>query len=158
MSMQQLIVCLEKLQKLHESLLQLAREKTEMIKTNDMEGLQKITSNEQKHIRAISTLELQRDQLAHELVDGQEDVTVSACIEAAVGEERSQLEQLRDMLLQTVDKLKEQNELNQLMIYQSLQYINLTLDAIYPQKQPTTYAPPEKRQLQTNISRFDSKA
>ena len=44
---------LEKLLKLHQSLLQLDKEKTDMIKKGDIDALQSLLRNEQNHISAI---------------------------------------------------------------------------------------------------------
>ncbi|WP_018665150.1 flagellar protein FlgN [Heyndrickxia acidiproducens] len=162
MSLQKLIVCLEKLVQLHSSLFTLACEKTDVIKKQDMERLQKMVNEEQAHIQAITALEKERNKCAHDFLKTRpnESVTVSDCIAAAAaGEERSKLEALREDLLIIVDKLKKQNDLNQMLIYHSLQYINLTLDLICPKQQPATYAPPQTSRVQAaGISRFDSKA
>ncbi|GER68388.1 MULTISPECIES: flagellar protein FlgN [Heyndrickxia] len=159
MSAEKLIACLEKLEKLHNSLFKLACEKTEVIKNQDMERLQKMVNEEQTHIRAISALEKEREKCARAFTGSDHPVTVTECIAAASGEERTQLEALRKRLINAVDKLKRQNDLNQMLIYQALQFVNLTLDLIYPKTQPATYAPPSRQPVQAGGKpRFDSKA
>ncbi|AEH52714.1 flagellar protein FlgN [Heyndrickxia coagulans] len=156
MSAEKLILCLEKLQKLHESLFALAAEKTEAVKKQEIERLQKITQEEQAHIRAIGALEQERETLAKTLTGG--NGTLSDCIAAVSGEARSQLETLRDSLIGITKKLKQQNELNQMLLYHSLQFTQFMLDLIYPKNEPTTYGPPSGQKAAAAMPRFDSKA
>ena len=60
MSIEKIVATLEKLEKMHKSLLELAIAKTEFIKINDMENLDKLIKNEQAHVAAIDKLEQQR--------------------------------------------------------------------------------------------------
>ncbi|UJZ88070.1 flagellar protein FlgN [Heyndrickxia coagulans] len=156
MSAEKLILCLEKLQKLHESLFVLGAEKTEALKKQDIGQLQKIVREEQAHIRAIGALEQERETLAKALTGG--NGTLSDCIAAATGEARSRLETLRGSLIGITRKLKEQNELNQMLLYQSLQFTQFMLDLIYPKNEPATYGPPSGQKATSAMPRFDSRA
>ena len=63
MSIANIVVTLEKLEKMHKSLLELALAKTEYIKQGDMEKLDQLIKNEQAHVAAINTLEQQRQSM-----------------------------------------------------------------------------------------------
>ena len=53
MSIEKIVATLEKLEKMHKSLLELAIAKTEIIKISDMESLDKLIKNEQAHVAEI---------------------------------------------------------------------------------------------------------
>lgn len=57
MSAEKLINTLNKMVSLHRSLLELAKQKTEIIKKGDIEALSSILKDENKHVMAISKLE-----------------------------------------------------------------------------------------------------
>ncbi|KQL52982.1 hypothetical protein AN964_05295 [Heyndrickxia shackletonii] len=155
-----LIEVLEKLSKLHESLYKLSLEKTTIIKGNDMESLQQILKDEQTHITAINTLEVERQRLAKEFLHTEKDVTISDCIEAAPIELKEKLSTLKTKIVEIIEKLKEQNELNQSLIYLSLQYVNMSLDMIQPKPESYTYGRPNqpKAPQKPSFTAFDSKA
>lgn len=155
-----LIAVLEKLYKLHESLYKLSLEKTTIIKGNDMESLQQIIKDEQTHIAAINTLEMERQKVAKDFLHIDKDVTISDCIEAAPLELNEKLSSLQTKIIDIVEKLKEQNELNQSLIYLSLQYVNITLDMIQPKPESYTYGRPNQPRAtqKPSFTAFDSKA
>src|SRR4051794_11707022 len=124
MSITPILEAMNHLDKLHKSLLGLAYKKTELIKTGDMEGLDQLLKDEQKHVAAISQLETQRQQKVMEYLQAKgfanAEPIVASVIETATAEEQAELEQVRDELLRTIHDLKWQNDLNQKMTYQSL--------------------------------------
>lgn len=155
-----LIAILEKLYKLHESLYKLSQEKTTIIKANDMASLQLVLKDEQTHIAAINTIEMERQKLAKQFMQTNKDVTISDCINATESPElKEKLSTLQTDIINIVDKLKEQNELNQSLIYLSLQYVNMTLDMIQPKPESFTYGKPnQQRTPKPSFTAFDSKA
>ena len=166
MSVQTIVEILEKLERVHKSLLELALKKTEVVKKGDMVELDKILKNEQSHVAAIETLEKQRqvlvtDYLKSQGFDFSGIPTVSNVIEAANSEiEREQLEQIRNRILQVVNKLKNQNDLNQKLVYQSLQFVNMTLDMVRPRQEQINYSGQQVKgqNVQPKKSIFDSQA
>jgi len=155
-----LITVLENLYKLHESLYKLSLKKTTIIKENDMEGLQQLLKDEQTHIAAINTLELERQKVANDFLHTDKDVTISECIDAAPIELKEKLSFLQTQIIEIVDKLKEQNELNQSLIYLSLHYVHKTLDLIQPKPESYTYGRPNQPRTtqKPSFTAFDSKA
>ncbi len=168
MSVSQIVATLEKLEKMHKSLLELANKKTEFIKSNDMEQVDVLLKNEQAHVAAIDTLEQQRqvmvtDYLRAKGIAFTGTPTVAELIEAAEPQEAKELQDVRSRLLQVVTELKVQNDLNQKLVLQSLQFVNLTLDMLRPQPEQAgtfNYSGAEVRG-KTNIGKksyYDSQA
>lgn len=140
MSIANIVVTLEKLEKMHKSLLELALAKTEYIKQGDMEQLDQLIKNEQAHVAAIQTLEQQRQLMVTDYLRAKgialtDQPTVADVIEAAGDSESTEaLTAVRERLLTLVNELKMHNELNQKMVFNSLQFINITMDAMRPQR------------------------
>lgn len=163
MSITPILEAMNHLDKLHKSLLGLSLKKTELIKTGDMEGLDQLLKDEQKHVAAISQLETQRQQKVMEYLQAKgfadAEPTVASVIETATTEEQAKLEQVRDELLRTISDLKWQNDLNQKMTYQSLQFVNLSLDMLRPTPASINYSKDDiKRAKSAGNSTFDSQA
>ena len=166
MSIEMIIQTLDNLEKLHKSLLELAYKKTEFIKTGDMDSLDQLLKDEQAHIAAISQLEQQRqtvvtDYLRAKGIAPSDTPTVMEVMEAAESPtDQEQLKLSRNRLLLTVDQLKFQNDLNQKLTYQSLQFVNLTLDMLKPRREEINYSRNETKGNQVNKEKpyFDSQA
>jgi flagellar biosynthesis/type III secretory pathway chaperone len=164
MSAQQLIELLEKHLKLHRSLLQLAYKKTEALKKGDMEALNNIIKEEQKHIAAINQIERERIRVVEAMVNAagksEHEWTLTTCIELAEKSERSVLQRLQDDLRTVVLELKHINQLNQQLTKQSLQFVNMMLDMIMPQPPEVNYKKPNMASASygSSPSLFDSKA
>lgn len=142
MSLEKLILTLEKLEMMHKSLLELANKKTDLIKANDMEQLDELLKKEQAHVAAIETLEQQRqvmvtDYLRAKGIAFTDTPTVAQLIDEADGSEKQALQDVRERLMNLVTELKKQNGLNQKLVFQSLQYVNFSLDMLQPQRSQT---------------------
>ncbi|MFF5993799.1 flagellar protein FlgN [Lysinibacillus sp. KU-BSD001] len=140
MSVENLISTLEKLERMHKSLLELANKKTDFIKTNDMEQLDNMLKTEQAHVAAIETLEQQRQAMVTDYLQAKGIAltgipTVVQVIDATDGPEKQALQKVRERLLVLLTDLKKRNDLNQKLVFQSLQFVNLTLDMLRPQHQ-----------------------
>lgn len=164
MSVEKMISTLTTLEKMHKSLLELALKKTDFIKAGDMDAISELLKNEQAHVAAIDKLELQRQQLAIDFFGSSTDGTVSAIIEKLTdGPEKDQLTAIRERFIDLLSRLKEQNDLNQKLTFQSLQFVNMTLEMMRPQQaqaQTMNYSGDEVRgTAQVNKkSYFDSQA
>lgn len=163
-SAQQLIETLEKLLILHKSLHQLAKQKTEVLKTGDTDALHNLLKEEKKHILAIQKFETERQKVSKEFLEkiGGGDIqslTISSCIEVAEASEKEKLIELSSDLQAQLKDLKERNELNQLLLKQSLQFVNMSLDLLMPEIDTYNYERPGQA-YQNNGGRsiFNSKA
>ncbi|KYG91184.1 flagellar protein FlgN [Metasolibacillus sp. FSL H7-0170] len=158
---------LEKLERMHKSLLELAHKKTDIIKANDIEALDELIKTEQAHVAAITTLEQQRqlmvtDYLRAKGIAYTDNPTVAELIDAIDSEEeKQQLIATRERLLTLLTELKVQNDLNQKLVYQSLQFINIQLEPFRPARPDAfNYSGDEVRgqSNQKKVTYFDSQA
>ncbi|RFU63951.1 flagellar protein FlgN [Peribacillus glennii] len=162
MSAEKIVASLEKLVKLHQSLNILANKKTEIVKLGDTEALNQLLVDEQKHIKAIDMTEKERQSAVTAFLQSKgqpaEPSTITRVIELSSLTEAEALNRLKDELIEEAVKLKEQNHLNQQLIYQSLQFVNITLDMLRPQNQQFNYDKPSHQKQQGSNSMFDSRA
>lgn len=165
MSTTTILATLNNLEKLHSSLLKLANDKTALIKTGDMEALDKLIKDEQAHLAAIAQMDTKRQNEVAAYLTTQGRIvppqpTVADLIAAAPEEDKQTLEEARDRLLHAIHDLKWQNDLNQKLTYQSLQFVNLSLDMVRPRPESVNYSKTEvKGKAQsTKQTTFDSQA
>lgn len=154
MSISTIITLLEKMLTLHAYLYELTVRKEEIVKANKVDELQQITREEKQYTRAIVQLEKQRAELS-------EGKTVTELAEMASHEERTILVGLKERLTETIVNIQKQNELNQLLLEQSLQFVTMTMNTLNPQPSAVNYEKPAntKKSVSTPArSLFDSKA
>lgn len=162
MSIKQILGVMDKLNMMHRSLLKLAYHKTEVLKTSNVEGLDETIKNEQSHVAAIAQLEQQRQKAVSDFFNehqiSMQDGTISEILTHLEGEEYKQLDGKRQELLLTIDTLRQQNDLNQKLLFQSLQFVNLTLDLLRPQPDQINYGATAGNRKTTKQGQFDSMA
>ncbi|RAS78304.1 flagellar export chaperone FlgN [Priestia endophytica] len=157
MNIDRLEALLEKLLSLHKSLLHLAQQKTECLKEENETMLSKLMSEEQSHIKAITKLEEARQREV--LLIWGESLTLGEIIEKLPLPQRAKYEVLKEELSTCLLVLKERNELNQQLLYHSLQVVNMTLDMFDNQPKNLNYHSSQKeRPSAPSRSMFDSKA
>ncbi len=98
MSAQTIITVLEKLIKLHKSLNQLAEKKTTIIKEGNTDALTALLIDEQKHVKAITQMEKEREQAVLAFMSGKK-ATIDEVIEVADPTEADVLRRLKEELL-----------------------------------------------------------
>lgn len=159
MSAATIIEQLDVLIKLHENLNKLAVQKTEVIKKGDMEKLNKLLIEEQKHVKAIQQIENQRQLSVEQFFQNNKQNSLLDVIEKSSSSEQETLNKQRNQLLQIIAELKNTNNLNQQLIYHSLQYVNVTLDMLRPQETNLNYGQSSVvNQGQISRGMFDSRA
>ncbi len=156
-SAQTIITVLEKLIKLHKSLNQLAEKKTTIIKEGNTDALTALLIDEQKHVKAITQIENEREQAVLAFMSGKK-ATIDEVIEVANPTEADILRRFKRRTLTEIMKLKEQNELNQQLLITSLQFVNLSLDLLRPQDRNYNYDKTNQEPPKNMKSMFDSKA
>ncbi|MFB5282819.1 flagellar protein FlgN [Peribacillus sp. Hz7] len=157
MSAQPIIEALEQLIKLHKGFNKLASKKKNIIIEGDTDALTALLIDEQKYVKAISQIETKRQEAVQTFLKRPENATtLNQVIEEAQPEEAETLQRLKIELLEEVTQLKEQNELNQQLLVQSLQFVNLSLDVLRPQDRNYNYG--NEQAPKPSISMFDSKA
>ncbi len=154
MSISTILSILEKMATLHAYLYELTVRKEDIVKENKLDELQELTVEEKKYAKAIAMLEQQRKQLS-------EKKTVTELASDAAPEESRALLEVRDRLTHTIEKIQHQNQLNQQLLEQSLQFVTMTMNTINPQPSAVNYEKPANTKRTSSAparSLFDSKA
>ena len=168
MSIEPILTTLNHLEKLHTSLLRLSNDKTALLKSGDIDGIDQLLKEEQSHLAAIVQLDLKRVNEVKQYLTAQgsavpAEPTMTQLIELANVPDKEQLAEARDRLLHAIHELKHQNELNQQLTYQSLQFVNLSLDMVRPRPETVNYSKNEvqgqsQSGAKSKLSSFDSQA
>jgi hypothetical protein len=156
-----LIHTLEKLLQLHQNLYTITLQKTESLKSENVEQVKELLKKEQMFLQAIKQIEAERIQETITFLGSEGNLTLSACIEKAEGEQKESLNVIANEFKKTMDKLKEANGLNRELTQLALQFVSLSLDMLMPQESFTNYQRPDQNQTQTEKRRrslFDSQA
>lgn len=141
MSAEKLIITMEKLLKLHQSLYELSVKKTEIVKNGDIDALNQSLKDEQAHVAAIKKFENERQTLAAAMIPGKEHPSLADCLEVMEGLDKDRLGELRSEMMELLIQIQKRNELNQKLVYQSLQYVNFSLNLIRPRTENMNYGP-----------------
>lgn len=162
MTLQTIIKSMEKLVMLHDSLLSISEQKTIAIKKGDMEKLQPLLVKERKHVQALEQVETARFKDVEEWFKTNnlqpDDQTITAMIEHLEDSDQQRaLANVTTVLTNSVTNLKRQEQLNQALIQQSLQFVELSLDMMNPSINKLNYGNKKETET-TNRSVFDSKA
>lgn len=150
MSAEQLIGSLEKLIKLHKSLLDLSIKKTEVIKKGDMDALNQIMKDEQAHVSAIQNIEQTRGKAAKLIAPSLENPSATDCLPFLQTEQQIVLQNKVDALKDIVWKVKDQNYFNQQLLHQSMQFLNFSVRLIQPVQENINYERPDQKNITKN--------
>lgn len=169
MSIKSLLETMQSLIELHEKLLVFAERKKQAIVNNDAGELTISMSNESRILKEIEKQELAREKVGQELmkekgIKSRLELTVSELSRLVFDpEDKRNLLDARKELINLLGKLKEANELNQLLISHSLSFIDYSLnlfiggdedEAVY--KRPDKPSPSARGPQRTGI--FDARA
>lgn len=163
MSAQTLITQLTELTTLHERLAEISEEKTESIKSNDMEVLTKLLIDERKIVQTIEKLEQKREKEVDRLYDAwnisSNERTVEHLLTKIEDENaKRELEDVVTKLINVIVSIRESEQLNSDLLQQSMQFVQLSLDLLQPTVQSVNYDEKHKKQQRENQSIFDSRA
>ena len=150
MSASLLMQTLEKLVKLHESLQEVEKKKTEVIKNGDMVALQQIMKDEQAHIMSIQKLEEARITISKRIVATIPDPSVMDCVKHLDHKEGEKVSEIANHLKAVISDLKETNSLNQQLLQQSMQFVNVSLNLLQPTQKSINYGKPSGNNIKTN--------
>ncbi|SDN02239.1 FlgN protein [Fictibacillus solisalsi] len=152
MASAQMIPMLQKLLYVHKELNHLAAEKTDTLKKGDVAALDVLLEKENEYVKTLRNLEEQRTQTS--------TLTMSKLIEQAAPEEIQQLRHLQEQLKKEYLLLKQQNQLNQQLLHQSLQFVNMSMNMLIPEPEKLTYSSSKANGYTgaSSIALFDSKA
>ncbi|MFD1361687.1 flagellar protein FlgN [Lentibacillus salinarum] len=162
MSVYAMIQAMEKLLKLHEGLLDAARKKTDIVKEGSVERLQTLLVKEHKYVQALEQAETNRQKavdqwLAHAGITLKQP-TMTAVLETITDDRaKHDLENIAVKLADTITQLKQQEQLNQALIRQSMQFVELSLDMMNPSLSHMNYGD-KHAPVSPERSVFDSRA
>jgi len=161
LSIQHIIESLKKLLEIHDDLLKISEQKTEIVKDGSTEKLQALLVKERKYVRLAEQAETKRMEEVTEWFTSQQlpldDISITYILEN-IGDEKQKklLEELTLDLTETILKLKQQEKLNQDLLHQSMEFVQLSLEMLSPSIQNMNYG---KDSFASNkLSVFDSKA
>lgn len=149
---------------LHERLNELALEKLEAVKRNEITALNDIIKQETSLIKKLTKAEQSRMDAVQGWIRAKglvtEDVTMEFMIEHSPVEEQPKLTEQFQSLLNEMIRLKEMNELNRVLIEDSLRFVNLSLDLLSPDIADMNYERPTTKESGPTEQRsiFDSRA
>ena len=163
----ELIEVLEEQKECYEGLLMLAQYKQDAVVNKNLELLQEIIATEEQFVGRANLLDKKRETLLKDIsiVTGMSynKLNVTSIVEK-VGKENEtsqRLLKIKGELGVIIEKLKKQNEFNTLLIDQSLEFVDFTINAIRSTK---GYAhvgsynkPGEDQNLERQPSFFDKK-
>ncbi|MDQ0918575.1 flagellar protein FlgN [Paenibacillus sp. V4I5] len=166
MSIQPLLETMDKLQEAHEALLELAKGKTQVLVSNDIDQLNMIVNRENKWVRAIAEANQQRIQIIGSYLisrgyNPNPKITVNDLIKVIFNaQEKQALSQAQQLLLTTIKELKECNIINQQLIEQSLSFINYSIDLVLgaPEDDVVYQNPHQQANGPKRLGVFDTKA
>jgi len=132
--MDSLIGILEQEARIYDSLLRISRDKTSIIIENKISELDKLTRLEQSLILQMGRLEAQREKLvenlAAELGLNPSGVTASELVRHLDEQQARRLKEYQAGMNETLNTLRDANELNARLIHNSLEYINFSINLL----------------------------
>ncbi|WP_163970551.1 flagellar protein FlgN [Oceanobacillus halotolerans] len=164
MSIQVILQAIEKLTNIHISLLEVSKEKTASIKEGKIDQLQTILVKERKDAQILEQTEAKRLQLVDQWFQEKgihAEATISTMLDYILDEtEKQQLVDATTALTNMITKLKQQEQLNQALIQQSMQFVEISLDMLNPSLKRMNYGAKRQTTVPSSESRsvFDSKA
>ncbi|MNI40431.1 FlgN protein [compost metagenome] len=165
MAIEDLLEMMNKLQEAHVALLDLTKDKTRIIVSNQVEQLNQIVNKENKLLRHIGELDQQRMRVVNEYLISRgytpnPRISVSDLVKVIFkAEDKIALAEAQKSLLSLIDQLKEHHALNQQLIEQSLAFIDYSLDLVMGAPEDDAIYRNPMQQRNTNRSGvFDTKA
>ncbi|WP_040952406.1 flagellar protein FlgN [Gorillibacterium massiliense] len=166
MTTQALVTCLEELIGLHESLWQLARDKTDVLVRNQVDELNRLVNKETQSIRKIAEWESKRKEAVADFLKQKgfrpdPAITMTELSKLVSDrEEKRRLQELQGALQDIAARIQATNERNKRLIEHSLEFVELSLDLLTaPEADEMVYQDPRSSQQSgKRVVRFDTKA
>jgi flagellar biosynthesis/type III secretory pathway chaperone len=161
----ELIEILDKEEICYKNLLEVSKEKTDIIIAGDTTALQNLTKKEQEVVAKTTRLEKNREQIIEDIAlvlnEKKENLTISRLLEKLKksGEDSQRLRKIQLEIQKTITELKRVNEQNRLLLNQSMEMIDFTINAIQSKRSFATndYSQGGQMQSQNSRSFFDAR-
>lgn len=134
--MEELIITLDKEEKLYRQLIPVEEDKTRAIIANDLESLQEITVREHELVDQTSAVEHKREQIAVDIATvlgkNPKTITLEEIAEALKNqpEDQKKLRIIHDNLKKTVSRLQELNEGNRDLLKEAMEMVEYNMNVI----------------------------
>ncbi|GAB3802891.1 flagellar protein FlgN [Virgibacillus kimchii] len=162
MSIEEIIGSVDELIQYHERLLAISEQKTAVIIDGNIEELQKLLVKERKEARLLEQAEEKRQAGVQEWFLRRRDsreATLTNMLEVIKNPmERDQLGRTTIQLTELITKLKQQEELNQALLNQSMKFVQLTMGMVNPDLKEMNYGKQKQTGPTVQHSVFDSQA
>ncbi|WP_413378368.1 flagellar protein FlgN [Alkalihalobacillus sp. 1P02AB] len=134
---------LSQLVEVQQQLLEMAVNKTELIKENRIKGLELLVREEAKAIQKLRVTEMVRVKEVKNFFETRNkpflEPTMTDLIEEVEPKERGELLHLQQLLLDQILELKKVNDHNEELIQESMKFVHLSLDVLSPQLSDMQY-------------------
>ena len=133
---EELVSTLHEENEVYQKLIPVTEQKTQVIVTNDLQGLQDVTDREKVLVDHISALEVKRREVVKNMAvvlnRREETLTLQAITELLKNQpdEQRRLEEIHDKIKETVGRLKDINAQNKSLIESSLEMIEFNMNFI----------------------------
>lgn len=130
-SIQQLKETLQQELKMYKDVLDMAKEKTDILKKAELKKLEEITQKEQQYIRTMGTFEKIRRSIFVNISEEMGISQLSSVSELLLyleAQEVEEIDTIRNDLLDTIGKLAEVNQFNEKIIQHNLEYVNFNIE------------------------------
>lgn len=166
LSAKNIIMALEQLLSMHENLYEKSKLKTDIIKSGNIDTLKSMTNDERKWARTINDIQKelmhQTDSFLKTFSISKENPSLRDCLIYMDEQEKESATDLQAKLVDQINLIKEQNDLNQQLLEQSLAFVNMSLDLLTPDPDTDSYnyERPNRQQSYEQLGRslFDSNA
>lgn len=146
-------------------LLEISKKKTDIIVLGDVSALQQLTTQEQEVVAKNLKLEKQREDIIEDIAlvlnETKETLTIGKLIQRLqnTGEDQERLRQIQMEIQNILNELKQSNEQNKMLIKQSMEMVNFTMNAIQSTRSFTSndYGVEGQIQNKTGRSFFDTR-
>ncbi|SNS49253.1 FlgN protein [Anaerovirgula multivorans] len=132
-SIQQLKETLHQELKMYKDIVEMAKEKTIIIKMGKLVELEEVIQKEQQYIRTMATFEKIRRSIFTNIAEEMEipePAGISELLLHLGDQEINEIDTIRNQLLETIKKLTEVNQLNEKLIQQNLEFIDFNIEII----------------------------
>lgn len=147
---------------LYTQVLKLGEKKTEVVVSRNIKELDNITKKEQQYIMNMGTFEKIRRSIFSNIAEElniKKPESISELILSLEEDTGNEIDNLRNDLLETIDKIKKKNEDNEKLINQSLEYVNFNLELMTdsPEERNKYSNKASENKKSKSISFFDMK-
>ncbi|WP_339060499.1 flagellar protein FlgN [Tepidibacillus marianensis] len=164
---QLLMNVLQDLDQIHIEMVELARYKKQVLIEGNVEELSRVMNLESQWVKQVGKLEEERVFVTQQLLQEKgltiEEVTLLELAKILTSpKEKETINEMHTRLVKTVEEIKKLNDVNTLLIQQSLDYISNSIELVMGEPKPSfTYGNPASSKQKSSESRpglFDQKA